>query len=300
MTALRDALFANREILGTQFERLGKKERIYLSYDKVAGWSVIQFKGVFGFIQEIFRRYFGFYVSTHWKNVHQAYRAIDATRMNLPHSFCVKIDRCARHALRATHRKNGSSHQFFIEHPEKYLICTQIGPVHISVERGTIARTKGVDAIVATSNVYEEVAQAIGSDRERDFREMLNPDAMDPEEIAVTNAGSLSNTGIRKILVCALPHSDTPFKKSLSLRDLYHRVLDKAFEEEIRSLAFSFAGMAQELGVADAAGVALEVVEQYACAHPERLDKVKMIVSENDYIKVRELCRSMAKLHRGT
>lgn len=291
MVTLREALFANREILGNQYNHFGKNERTYLSYDKTSGWSVVQFKGILGFVKEILRR-LGFYASIQWKTVHSAYLATDKSKLNLPHSFCVKIDRCARHALHKktpTHRRNCSSLQFFVEQPSGFQMCTQIGSVHISLERGKISCVNGVEAIVATPNAQEEVARAIGKDREAHFREIMATGAVETEQIEVTNAGLLSDHGIRKIMVCGVPPHSAYAR--LSLRDLYHRLLDKAHENELRSVAFPMSHMGYDVqGVTE---IAMGVIDDYAKKHPECFSKVKLIVSENDYIEARNICRTM-------
>ena len=52
------------EVLGKNFGNLGRKKGVYLSYDKVAGWTIRQF----GLIQRFFR-WLGFYSSTHLKHI---------------------------------------------------------------------------------------------------------------------------------------------------------------------------------------------------------------------------------------
>jgi O-acetyl-ADP-ribose deacetylase (regulator of RNase III) len=324
MITLQAALEANQAVLGTQFKNLGRTNRVYLSYG-ANGWSVKDFSGFFGHIQEIFRRYLGCYASTHRLNVLKGIKTITVAEKNaISASFWARLKAGNLGLVAPTpHTRTIPSQPAPIKpdvtpiskpspgfRPDPAipnLLTKLVGTACISIEQGDITQTEGVQAIVNAAKqeltggggVDGAIHKAAGRMVLWAENEKIPPDTNGVRcktgNAVITNSGQLIQIGIRKVIHAVGPvyNRGNPKESADLLKQTYLSALKVAQTNGIRKIAFP----AISTGIygypfGDATQLAIQTIEEYAVQNPATFDKIKLIFPAADYHKAADLCNT--------
>jgi O-acetyl-ADP-ribose deacetylase (regulator of RNase III) len=322
MVTLQQAITQNQNVLGANFEHLGKSERVYLSYDKDAGWSVQKFSGCFGFVKLIFR-WLGFYASTHLSTVHgQLQREV-----NVNPALKVKIEGCWNRQkggnsvpavlptvlpLGAPPRLDEPQRRFVPTLNQRNRIGMFIGDTHISVEQGGILNLRNITSIVNAANeaclggggIDGAIHDAAGPEL---FAECLQLPQIRPNgrcetgQAVITRSGLLgqrarADMNIERIIHAVGPryNAANPAESAALLKATYINSLNVAHANGSRSIAFP----AISTGIfgypfQEATRIAIQAVEEYAQQNPGRFDEIKFVFLWN-YLEAAAVYNGMA------
>lgn len=321
MITLQEVIAKHQNLLGTNFEHLGKKNQIYLSYDQTTGWSVQKFDGCFGFIKQIFR-WLGFYASTHF--LHVAGQLHKET--NVPIELKMKINDCVNRNIKGDGRKWLFGYQPgelpLVEEPRSRFVPDPnipnrfglyIGDTHISIQQGDITWVAGVSAIVNAANetclggggIDGAIHRAAGPQLLEECQKLpqIRPNVRcETGHAVITEAGLLAvrvqdgppprnlNYNVDRIIHAVGPRYDAanPAGSAALLKATYINSLNLAHANGIRTIAFP----AISTGIFgydfDAATrIAMETVEEYAVQNPGRFDEIKLIFWQDLYDRAR-------------
>ncbi|MBX7066162.1 MAG: macro domain-containing protein [Parachlamydiales bacterium] len=260
------------------FDKIGKKHWVYLSYTESHGWDVVKFEGLCGFFQQFFR-WLGFYSSTHLKTIAQRI----GTEANVPPALLAKVNAAwQRQGHPPIVRQQALA---AVNQP----VRRQIGATTISIEQGDITLL-AVQAIVNAANpaclggggIDHAIHAAAGPALLAECRRLpeVRPGVRcEVGNAVITGSGNLAARGIQRIVHAVGPDMrlNPPNGEEL-LSNAYKNSLDLIHASGMRTLALP----AISTGIYGypfeaATRVAIQTVEQYLNDHPGRFDEVKFV-----------------------
>lgn len=302
MITLQQAITQNRETLGAEFENLGSKGKVYLSFDGQTGWSVKKFDGCLGIVQR-FLRWMGFYEDTHLKGIAgQVGREAD-----VPAGLLAKINACWQRQggapLQAAPAAPAAPVQVAqvavtlerVDEPKRRYLPQDMehgkfigGDTYLAVEIGDITTQRNVKAIVNAAN--ETCLGGGGVDgaihgafprlrAECERLPEIRPDVRCEIGAAVITKSGSDGDVIRVVHAVGPRHDpDRPDVSAARLRNAYFNALVAAQENGVRSIAFP----AISTGIFrypfdEATGIAIRTIEEYVDQNPGHFNLIKLV-----------------------
>lgn len=317
MITLQQALAQNQNVIGANFENLGRG-KIYLSFGQ-AGWSVKRFDGCLGFIQRILR-WLGMYSDTYLKGV-----ALQIQReANVPAPLLAKINNCwMRHGgpiapvvaapapvAAGLPLVNEAKVRVVPDPSQDNRFGFYVGAdmhTHFSVEEGDITRVRNVTAIVNAANetclgggaVDRAIHQAAGDQLLAECQQLpeIRPNVRcETGQAKITKSGLLGQRTMRDMIVQRIIHAvgprydaANPAESARLLKQTYVSALDLAHANGIRSIAFpAISTGAYGYPFEDATRLATLAIEEYIVQNPGRFNEIKLLFVGIHYRMARE------------
>jgi O-acetyl-ADP-ribose deacetylase (regulator of RNase III) len=292
---LQNALTHHQALLGENFEHLGKKNWVYLTYDDVAGWGAVKYEGCAGYFQA-FLRYIGLAWWTTLSTVaHQIQR-----EANVPPALLAKIN--------GSWQRQGHQIPAPVAAPIAPPVAAPIAPpvaapaavnrvsinvgaTRVTIEQVDITQVQGVKAIINAANpaclggggIDGAIHRAAGPDLLAACQALpvIAPNVRcNTGGAVITASGNLAQIGIDHVIHTVGPvyNAANPRESADLLRQAYTSCLDIAHANGIQTLAIP----AISTGIFgypfdDATQISLEVVANYAHRNPGRFTEIKLV-----------------------
>lgn len=287
-TTLLALLASNQTLLGQNFENLGMKKGILLSYDRTKGWAIERLDGVCGFFKWIFRC-LGFYQSTRLVTIKTQIDKEPLVNQQLRQ----KIGLCWM--KKEGHDETGPNPPLnepqMQVNPPPGQNATRINGTLFTFVQGDITQVRDVKAIVNAANeqclggggVDGAIQAAAGPQL---YQECLRLPVTQGNvrcptgEARITGSGNLAALGIERVIHTVGPvySPQNPEASKAALRSAYINSLELARANGIRSIAFpSISTGVYGYDFNAATQVAYETIQHYLNQHPGWFNQVKIV-----------------------